>query len=160
MRDYVMFMTGIHTGLRISDILPLRVRDVEGTHIRIEEQKTGKYKRIFISPILSKIFKEYTQGMKKRDLLFKSKRKTRTGKPKPIDRTTAYKMLRDAAIAIDFGESFGTHSLRKTFGYNFYQKYKDIGSLQKYFNHDKQSTTLYYIGVGQDDLDEKVAHLY
>ena len=27
-RDYVLFMTGIYIGRRISDILPLKVRDV------------------------------------------------------------------------------------------------------------------------------------
>jgi integrase len=27
-RDYVLFMFGIYSGLRISDILPIRVRDV------------------------------------------------------------------------------------------------------------------------------------
>ena len=30
-RDYMLFVFGINTGLRISDILPLRVKDVTGT---------------------------------------------------------------------------------------------------------------------------------
>lgn len=54
MRDYVMFMVGIHTGLRISDILPLKKRDVLGTHILLFEQKTGNQKRFIISPPLKK----------------------------------------------------------------------------------------------------------
>lgn len=109
-------MTGLHTGLRISDILDLRVRDVEGTHLMIEEQKTGKYKRIIITPVLRKILK------------FQSRIKTRTGKDKLIDRTTSYIILKDAAKAIGYTEPIGTHSLRKTFGYTFYEKYKDIGA--------------------------------
>ena len=41
-RDYVMFVTGIYSGLRISDILKLRVRDVrEKDHIYMREKKTG-----------------------------------------------------------------------------------------------------------------------
>lgn len=159
-RDYVLFLTGIHTGLRISDILQLRVRDVEGTHLMIEEKKTGKYKRILISPTLKNIYRDYCSDKKRTDFLFPSRQRTKTGKVKPIDRTTAYKILRDAADNLNYKEPFGTHSLRKTFGYTFYQKYKDIGSLQKLFNHDSQTTTLYYIGVAQDDLDEKMAHLY
>lgn len=159
-RDYLLFMIGIHTGLRISDILKLRVRDVEGTHIMIEEQKTGKYKRILITPKLRKIIDDYIADKQRTDFLFESRNKTKKGKPKPIDRTTAYKILKKAAEHLDYNEPFGTHSLRKTFGYTFYQKYKDVGALQKLFNHDSQTTTLYYIGAAQDDLDNKMAHLY
>ena len=42
-RDYVLFMFGIYTGLRISDILKLRVRDVRGrNHIYIREKRLAK----------------------------------------------------------------------------------------------------------------------
>ena len=34
-RDYVLFMFGIYTGLRISDILKLRVRDVKEKDARL-----------------------------------------------------------------------------------------------------------------------------
>jgi integrase len=36
----------------------------------------------------------------------------------------------------------GTHTLRKTFGYHFYQEHKDIGLLQYLFNHSSQRVTL------------------
>lgn len=49
-RDYVLFMFGIYTGLRISDILKLRVRDVrEKDYVYIRENKTGKEKRFPIN---------------------------------------------------------------------------------------------------------------
>ena len=44
-RDYMLFMMGIHSGLRISDLLSLKVEDVLNQHrITIREQKTGKTK--------------------------------------------------------------------------------------------------------------------
>lgn len=43
--------------------------------------------------------------------------------------------------------------LRKTFGYHFYQKYKDIALLQELFNHSAPSVTLRYIGINQDMID-------
>ena len=49
-RYYLMFMLGIRTGLRITDILELRVSDVRDsnkklkTHIVIKENKTSKEK--------------------------------------------------------------------------------------------------------------------
>lgn len=43
-RNYLLFLMGINTGIRISDILKLKVVDVKGTHIILREQKTGKQK--------------------------------------------------------------------------------------------------------------------
>ncbi len=43
-RDYFLFTFGINSGLRISDIVSLRVMDVRNTeHLRIKERKTGKF---------------------------------------------------------------------------------------------------------------------
>lgn len=40
-RNFIMFLLGVDTGLRICDVLKLRVRDVTGTHIEVREKKTG-----------------------------------------------------------------------------------------------------------------------
>ncbi len=41
-RDYMLFLMGINSGLRISDILKLKVSDVRGKrYIEVKEQKTG-----------------------------------------------------------------------------------------------------------------------
>lgn len=160
MRDYVMFMVGIQTGLRISDILTLKKKDVLGTHIMLFEKKTGKQKRFIIPRPLRKVLDEYVKNLRNTDYLFKSQKLTASGKQKPIDRTRAYRILQEAAKAIGYPEPIGTHSMRKTFGFNFYSKYKEVASLMKIFNHTKETTTLFYIGVGQDDLDEKIAGLY
>lgn len=50
----------------------------------------------------------------------------------------------------------GTHTLRKTFGYHFYQQYKDVAVLQQIFNHSSPAVTMRYIGITQDIIDEKV----
>ena len=45
-RNRMMFLFGIYVGIRISDILKLKVRDVrDKTHIYIREKKTKKEKR-------------------------------------------------------------------------------------------------------------------
>ena len=44
-RNYFLFVMGINTGLRISDLLPRTVREVKGkSHLLIIEKKTGKRK--------------------------------------------------------------------------------------------------------------------
>jgi integrase len=50
-------------------------------------------------------------------------------------------------------DEIGTHTLRKTFGYHFYQQTKDVAMLQEIFNHSSPAITLKYIGVNQDSMD-------
>jgi integrase len=154
-RDYILLMVGINTGLRISDILPLRVRDVRGTYIDIREKKTGKQKLIKINQALRKALDSFIQEKPDHAYLFTSRnRKHKTGKINdPISSSMAYKML--SGVAKRFGLSeIGTHSMRKTFGYHFHQREKDITLLMDLFNHSEESITLRYIGIKQDTLDE------
>ncbi|OPA77498.1 site-specific integrase [Paenibacillus selenitireducens] len=147
-RNYMMFMLGINTGLRISDLLKLRVRDVQGTHIVLKEQKTGKTKRILITPDLKKELNVYTEDKQPIEYLVKS----REGINRPITRSMAYKILRSVADEFRL-EEIGCHTLRKTFGYFFYQQYKDPAMLMKLFNHSSEKVTLRYIGIEQDTMD-------
>lgn len=149
-RDYMLFCVGINTGLRISDILNLRVSDVRGkTHIHITEQKTGKDKKFKINNALKDELEEYVSDMGGCEYLFQSHK----GKNKPITRVQAYRILNDAAQRVGLSE-IGTHTLRKTFGYHFYKQYKDVALLQELFNHSAPSVTLRYIGINQDIMDK------
>ena len=74
-RDYVMFMFGIYTGLRISDILAFRVRDIKDKDsVYIREKKTGKEKRFPINDELKPILKEYIKDRRDFEYLFQSPR--------------------------------------------------------------------------------------
>lgn len=148
-RNYMLFLVGINTGLRISDILSLKVSDVRNqTHLTLREKKTSKIKRIKIMGI-SKELEDYIEGMLDEQYLFPSKK----GHNKPITRVQAYRILNKAANAIGLREEIGTHTLRKTYGYHFYQKTKDVALLQELFNHSSPSVTLRYIGINQDVMD-------
>ncbi|QGH35156.1 tyrosine-type recombinase/integrase [Gracilibacillus salitolerans] len=148
-RNYIMFLVGINSGLRISDILTLRVADAKRAYFSIREQKTGKQKRLDIPYSLKKELKKFTEGKEDYQFLFES----RKGINKPIGRSMAYKILRDAAEYVSL-EEIGTHTLRKTFGYHFYKQTKDVAMLQEIFNHSSPDITLRYIGINQDGIDQ------
>lgn len=150
-RNYFLFVLGINTGLRISDLLKLRVSDVrDKSHIIITEQKTGKFKRFRINNELREHIYQFTINKNAEEYLFKSRR----GHDR-IHRVQAWKILNAAAKEVGL-EEIGTHTLRKTFGYHFYQKYKDVAVLQQIFNHSSPAVTMRYIGITQDIIDEKV----
>lgn len=151
-RDYIMFLLGIYTGLRISDILILRVRDVRNKdYISIREKKTRKEKKFEIHPILKRELAVYTRDKEPDEYLIKS----REGVNRPIRRERAYQILQDLAVVYNL-ESVGTHTLRKTFGYHFYQQYKDVATLQRIFNHSHPSLTLRYIGIEQEGINKAI----
>lgn len=155
-RDYLLFVIGINTGLRISDILRLKVNTVKDkTHILIQEQKTGKEKRFLINPHLKDDIDKYIINMNEWEYLFQSQK----GTNQPISRVQAYRILRKAADKLGI-VSVGTHSLRKTFGYHHYQQNKDVALLQELFNHSAPSVTLRYIGINQDVMDRTIENFY
>lgn len=149
-RNYILFSMGIYTGLRVSDILKFKIRELKGKHeIRIREKKTGKYKSLPINSILKKALDEYFLDKDPDEFIIKS----RKGYNRPITRQMAYTILDD--LGKQFGiDSLGTHSMRKTFGYHYYQKTKDVALLQIIFNHSSPSVTLRYIGIVQDDINK------
>lgn len=148
-RDYMMFLFGIYSGLRISDILKLRVRDVKGKdRITLREKKTGKERSFPINAALKSKIKKYVADKEDYVYLFRS----RQGKNRPISRQQAYNIIRKAGE--EFGlYQLGTHTLRKTFGYHLYRQTKDAVTIQKILNHASVEITMRYIGVTQDTMD-------
>ena len=148
-RNLLFFTIGTNCGLRISDILALNVGDVRGkSHIQIIEKKTGKCKKFPINSKLKPMLAEYTKGKKDNEPLFTTICKNR------MERTAAYRIINTACKIAKIEAKTGTHTMRKTFGYHHYKKFKDIAMLQKIFNHYSPEITLRYIGIEQEQIEE------
>lgn len=149
-------MFGIYSGLRISDILPLKVRDVkDAEYIYLREKKTNKEKRFPINVELKEILQEYVVGKRDYEYLFKREK----GKNLPITRQRVWKILNDAADQFEYKDKIGCHTLRKTFGYWLYQDTKDAVAIQEILNQSDISITKRYIGVNQDTKDKVMKSL-
>ena len=151
-RNHLLFVMGINIGLRISDTLKLKVKDVRNKdYIELYEQKTKKFKRFPIVDAYKPDLDDFIVGKDDEEWLFASRRGG-----KPITRIQAYRILQEACFEAGITARIGTHTLRKTFGYHFYQEHKDIGLLQYLFNHSSQRITLLYIGITQELIDSKL----
>jgi len=170
LRDYTLFVLGIYTGLRISDLLKLKVKDVAREEkkklviresLSLREMKTGKAKIIVLNKTARSALKQLLRRASPDfdDPLFISRKKDREGKLKAIQRCQAYLILNRAAREAGITERIGTHTLRKTFGYHNYRKGFDITKLQQIFNHASPAVTLAYIGFTQDEIDEAYINL-
>ncbi|PHD57106.1 site-specific integrase [Bacillus toyonensis] len=135
LRNYILFIMGINTGLRISDVLKLKVGDVKGSHISMREKYPGKQKRIQITAALKRELKWFIEEREYKEYLLQN----RQGRNRPIGRGMAYKILSGAAA--DFGlDEIGTHTLRKTYGYHMYMRTKNIALLMEIFNHSSEES--------------------
>ncbi len=150
-RDRLMFIIGINSGLRISDILPLKVGQLRNqTSLTIREEKTGKSKSFrFNRSIIEAVRELIPEDARADDYVFPS----RSG-GRPITRVQAYRILNGAARRIGLTEQIGCHTLRKTFGYHAYKSGIDLALLQSILNHSSQAVTLRYIGITQDTIDD------
>ncbi len=165
-RDYAMFVLGVNTGLRISDLLSLSVGDVlagRGERIQIvkrlelRERKSGKAKSIPLASTARSALASYLRdrgSFLPDDPLFPSRQgRSEAGKPNPLSRCQAWRSLSLAARSAGVSERIGTHTLRKTFGYHCYLAGVDVTRIQKMLNHSSPEVTLRYIGITQDELD-------
>lgn len=162
-RNHLLFVLGINSGLRISDLLKLTVGDVINEkgkiqqHITLHEQKTGKHKRFAIGKASAKAILDYIKTIEPADpetFLFQSRKGTGA-----ISRVQAWEILSGAAKEAGVADQIGTHTLRKTFGYHARKAGVGIEMLQSIFNHASPAVTRRYIGITQDEMDEVYINL-
>lgn len=144
----VIFKFGIYTGLRISDILSLKVKDVrDKKRIYLREQKTGKIKNFPLKQELCDMLNEYCKNKTDEELVFTGRQNLK------LDRTQVYRRINDAIIALGISANVGTHTLRKTFGYHCFRQFNNMPILQEILNHTSAEVTKRYIGITQDEID-------
>lgn len=75
-------------------------------------------------------------------------------KGEPIDVDTFGRIMRDTQKALKLPYKLGTHSCRKTFGYQFMMNHREdqmaLAWLQHSLNHSSQAITLHYIGLSAE----------
>jgi integrase len=156
----MIFAVGISSAYRISDQLKLRVGNVRArSHFDLTEKKTGNDRRVPIDADLRALLDDYTQGKPNDEFLFKSREKDKFGDPKPLSRSEVYNILNKAARKVGITERIGCHTMRKTFGYHHYKKYRDVATLMQIYGHARPDITLRYIGITQDMMDKTVLNL-
>lgn len=152
-KNHLLIVYALNTGLRVSDILSAKVGTSKKGYWKGREQKTGKEKVLTLPTNLRVLIMDYAEDneLNDDDYLFHNER----DKTKAISRQAVDKIIRHAGDMI--GQTVSAHSLRKTFGYMAYKsKQYDIAELQYLFNHSSSKTTLRYIGVTQESINDKM----
>lgn len=173
-KDFTAFLTQLHedglyfwelyfrvsfaTACRVSDVLTLRWRDVLGqSRLYITEKKTGKHREIRLGENFQKHVAELYSLMGTPDPSMLMFRNHRTGKPFTVQYIN--RKLKNFKFRYKIPlEHFSSHSIRKTFGRAVYDKFGQsmdaVTKLCLIFNHGDPKTTMTYLGIRQDEIDE------
>jgi integrase len=154
-RDLLLFTMGINNGLRIGDLLKLKVADVKdlkaGESLTIREQKTGKDNVLMVNKGVHSVLQDYlSEGqLSDDDYLFQS----RKGNNSPLTVSSVNRMVKEWTFGMK--GNFGTHSLRKTFGYVQRVRFGvSFEVLCRRFNHSNPSTTMRYLGIQSKEVND------
>ena len=155
-RDYLLFVLGLNTALRIGDILRLKASDVRSKGqvkdiLKVRISKTGRQKRIALNLAIKKalrFFFKCNTGLADNEFLF-----TGRGRDKPMSRVNAWMILKRIAEKFDLPD-IGTHSLRKTWGYQARKAGIEISVIQEKLGHRTPGVTKRYIGITDDEVHE------
>lgn len=145
----IMLAIGVDTGLRISDILGLRVCDVRPS-LTVTEKKTQKKRKVSLSRKTRTLISEYVSacGLTPQNFLVYSRD---WQKDKPLSRSQAYRVIH-AVGALAGSYNVGTHSMRKTYAVNQYRRHGAVNALKNDFGHKYESTTMAYL-IKKKQLD-------
>ena len=160
-RDLLLFVVGINTALRISDLLQLQVNhflDEQGRVKRrfwIKERKRGKRHEVVINTSIREALEEYLVafpdiGNDINNFVFFSS--STNDYSVPIKRGQAWKFITSICHEAGLSGNFGTHSLRKTWGYLARMNGVDLALIMHKLNHESIAYTKRYLGITDDEL--------
>lgn len=157
LRDYTIFVVGINVGLRAGDLLSLKWADVlneNGTikdNLLITEEKTSKTKELTLNNSVKDALSEYLKSLQglESDYIFSSRKGN-----EHLQVRSLHRIIKQATRDLNIKGNYGTHSLRKTFGYHRYKAGIPLETLQKMFNHSSQAITLKYIGITKEVIQD------
>ena len=157
LRDYTIFVVGINVGLRAGDLLGLKWADVlneNGTikdNLLITEEKTSKTKELTLNNSVKDALSEYLKSLQglESDYVFSSRKGN-----EHLQVRSLHRIIKQATRDLNIKGNYGTHSLRKTFGYHRYKAGIPLETLQKMFNHSSQAITLKYIGITKEVIQD------
>ena len=160
-RNYAFIALGLNTALRVSDLIRFTWNDVYDfdkkhfrSHIILVEKKTSKQSTIFMNSRIISVLKWYKSqsnvSLSSNSFLF-------TGSDnQSISRSTAYRIVKNAAVVCGIEGVISPHSLRKTFGYHAWKQGTSPVLLMDIYQHSSFEITKRYLGIEQDERDRSV----
>lgn len=167
-RDLLFFTVGINSALRVSDLLQLQVQHIldEDSQLRlraqIRETKRGKRQELIINESIAEAVAEYRAAYPaveldaKHFLFFNTRRHDYS---KAITREQGWHIVSKVCKAVGLKGNYGTHTLRKTWGYHARMNGVDLSLIMHKLNHNDLAYTRRYLGITDEELEAVIRKL-
>ena len=153
-RHRTMLLTTYAAGLRLSEVLHLRVHDIDSARmtIRVEQGKGGKDRYTILSASLLEALRAYWQVARPTTWLF-------PGKHGPMDPSALQRAYTDAKRRAGLTKPGGIHALRHAFATHWLEAGVDLHTIQRLLGHKSITTTTRYWHLTQASLTTQAARL-
>jgi integrase/recombinase XerD len=142
-------MTIYAAGLRLSEVLHLRVGDIDSSRmtIRVEQGKGRKDRYTILSPNLRDQLRNYWKQYRPDGYLFFG-----VGPDKPLNETALQKAYTQAKDRAGIRKAGGVHTLRHCFATHLLEAGVDVRTLQVLLGHSELSTTARYLQIRRERI--------
>ena len=157
-RDYAIIQTFLQTGIRLSELVSLRVEDVDLEHRNLTVRQ-GKGKKDRQIPLVDEAIKALRNYLRYRntelilddDTFFLAKNGT------SMNVSTVKYLVAKYVKKAGIRKKVSVHTLRHTFGAHKADKHMSLATLQELMGHKKKETTLKYIHLAKTNLRQEMA---
>jgi integrase len=167
LRDRAIFLLGVKSGFRISELLSLRVGDVmpaghlvDRVYVRRQNMKKKVEGRsVILHPVAKQALSEWLDQLRSecsvddRTFLFHSRKSPN----RPIGRVQYYRLLTSVFDKCGLSGKLGTHSMRKTFASKVYDRLNhDLVKTASALGHRNINSTVQYLSFRQEEIDRAI----
>jgi len=154
-RDYCLFVLGINTAYRINELLSIKVGQVRGLRtgdmLDLKQSKNSRYRATTFNKAsysaLRRWLSVHPNTSTNAPLFLSSK----TGKALMV--STCSNMVKQWCADVALEGNYGSHSLRKTWGYHQRVRFKQPTSLiSKALGHSSEKETISYLGIQPSEV--------
>ena len=144
LKHRAILMTIYAAGLRVSELINLRVTDIDRQRqlICVRQGKGHKDRHVMLSPKLLELLRIYWRSYRPTLWLFPGKIPGR-----PITRETVFTICRQAGEAAQLAKPISPHTLRHCFATHLLEEATDLRRIQILMGHRNLKTTARYLHV-------------
>jgi integrase/recombinase XerD len=149
LKDRALFMTLYGAGLRVSEVVTLRVHDIDSKRmvIRVYQGKGRKDRYVMLSPKLLDVLRAYWKKYRPANWLFPAQDPTRQRNPLSV-----WRRCRRIACRAGLAKRVTPHTLRHSFATHLLESGTDIRTIQALLGHRSLRTTALYTYVSMEKV--------